>query len=113
MGNHSNQFFKDDHSDWEHMWEGIHRKIIGYDDRLMLVRVKFSKGTEAPSHQHPHSQASLIAAGKFQVHIGKRTMLLSTGDGFYVPPDVVHSVTAVEDGEIVDSFSPIREDFLT
>ena len=113
MEHHSNQFFINDHSTWEHMWEGIQRKILGYDDRLMLVRVKFTKGTEAPSHQHPHSQASFIAKGKFKAQIGDQICILSAGDGFYVPPEVIHSVTAMEDGEIIDSFSPVREDFLT
>jgi len=109
----SNNYFRDPDTGWEKMWEGIHRKIIGYDQRLMLVKVKFDKGTVAPSHSHPHSQTAYIVEGKFDVIIGKEKRILSAGDGFYIPPGIVHSVVALEDGLVIDSFSPAREDFLT
>jgi hypothetical protein len=44
----NNIYFKDPEVEWEKMWEGIYRKIVGFDERLMLVKVKFDKGTEAP-----------------------------------------------------------------
>jgi quercetin dioxygenase-like cupin family protein len=107
-----NNYFNDSDAGWEKMWEGIHRKIIGYDERLMLVKVKFDKGAEAPSHQHPHSQTAYIAKGRFEVMIGEDKQILSAGDGFYIPPGVEHGVVALEDSLVIDSFSPAREDFL-
>jgi quercetin dioxygenase-like cupin family protein len=109
----SKRFFLDSGSSWEEVWPGITRKIIGYDDRLMLVKVKFVKGTEAPTHHHPHSQSSYIESGRFEVTIGNDKKVLGAGDGFYVAPDVVHSVIALEEGVVVDAFSPHREDFLS
>ncbi len=105
-------FFEDKASDWEEMWEGIQRKIIGYDEELMLVKVRFRKGTLAPAHNHFHSQSSFIANGRFEVQVGDESQILSTGDGFYIPPNAIHSVKALEDGLIIDSFSPARDDFL-
>jgi quercetin dioxygenase-like cupin family protein len=104
--------FKDEDHDWESMWEGIERKIIGYDTRLMTVKVKFSKGAVALLHHHPHSQSAYIVKGKFEVNIGKEKKTLSAGDGFYVPPGIEHSVVALEEGLVIDAFSPAREDFL-
>jgi quercetin dioxygenase-like cupin family protein len=109
----SKRFFYDSGSAWEKVWPGITRKVMGYDERLMLVKVKFTKGTEAPAHNHPHIQSSYIEFGRFEVTIGKERMLLNAGDGFFVPSDVMHSVVALEAGVIVDAFSPHREDFLT
>lgn len=108
----SKVFFKDKENGWETMWEGIERKIIGYDEKLMLVKVRFTKGTTAPAHHHVHSQVAYIAEGRFEVEIGDKTDILAAGDGFYIPSGVVHSVKALEDGLILDSFSPAREDFL-
>jgi len=104
--------FEDEAHEWESMWDGIARKIIGYDDGLMTVKVKFAKGAVAQAHHHPHSQSAYIARGKFEVNIGEVSKTLSAGDGFYVPPGVEHSVVALEEGLVIDAFSPAREDFL-
>jgi len=109
----SKSFFYDSDSAWEEVWPGITRKVIAYDDRLMLVKVKFDKGTVAPVHHHPHSQSSYIESGRFEVILGNEKKILKAGDGMYVPPDVLHSVIALEEGIVVDAFSPHREDFLT
>jgi quercetin dioxygenase-like cupin family protein len=108
----SELFFNDADTEWEVMWEGIRRKIMGYDGRLMLVKVKFEKGAVAPVHHHPHSQSAYIVEGEFEVEIGNQKKILSAGDGFYIPPDVAHGVIALESGVVIDSFSPVREDFL-
>lgn len=108
----SDVFFNDSATEWDVMWEGIRRKIMGFDGRLMLVKVKFEKGAVAPIHKHPHSQSAYIVEGKFDVIIGDHRTILSAGDGFYIPPDVEHGVTAIEAGLVLDSFSPAREDFL-
>ena len=112
MAIESKRFFRDQGSDWEEVWPGITRKIIGYDDRLMLVKVRFVREAEAPAHDHPHSQCSYIESGIFEVTIGNETKTLGPGDGFNVPSGVTHCVTAREAGVIVDAFSPHREDFL-
>ena len=112
MAIESKQFFGDTDSDWEEVWPGITRKIIGYDERLMLVKVRFVKEAEAPAHDHPHSQCSYIESGIFEVSIGDETKTLGPGDGCNVPSGITHRVTAREEGIIIDAFSPQREDFL-
>jgi len=108
----SKRIFKDSDSDWEEVWPGITRKILGYDERLMLVKVRFAEGAEAPAHDHPHSQCSYIESGLFEVTIGSEKTMLGAGDGFNVPSGITHSVTALEAGALIDAFSPHREDFL-
>lgn len=108
----SQNFFEDEHHAWESMWEGIKRKIIGYDGRLMTIKVKFEQGAVAQPHHHPHSQSAYIVKGKFEVIIGETKKILSAGDGFYVPSGTEHSVVALEEGLVIDAFSPAREDFL-
>ena len=112
MAIESKRFFTDPGSDWEEVWPGITRKIIGYDDRLMLVKVLFVKGAEAPAHDHPHSQSSYIESGIFEVSVDGETKTLGPGDGFNIPSGITHAVTAREEGVIIDAFSPHREDFL-
>jgi len=107
-----NLFFNTQKMDWEELGGGVSRQIMGYDDKIMLVKVKFEKGSIGKPHEHFHSQTSYVAAGTFEANIGGNIQLLSEGDSFYVPPSVVHGVLCLETGILVDVFSPVRQDFL-
>ena len=39
---------------WEYAGDGIVRQIMGYDEHLMMVKVKFDQGAIGTLHQHPH-----------------------------------------------------------
>ena len=97
---------------WETVGEGVKRKIMGYDDKIMLVHVAFDKGGIGPMHQHHHSQVTHVASGVFEVTIDGKTQTLKTGDNFYIPTNVLHGAICIEAGELIDVFSPIREDFM-
>lgn len=98
---------------YEPVAPGVKRKIMGYDERLMLVRVEFEKGGIGALHSHYHSQISSIESGIFEVEIGAEKKVLKTGDAFYIPPNVVHGVVCLEQGVLIDMFSPMREDFVS
>lgn len=98
--------------DWEDLGGGVQRQILGYDAELMMVRVRFAADAVGLLHYHPHRQATLVESGCFRVEIGDEIRELRAGDGFFVPPDVVHGVVAMEAGVLVDVFTPAREDFL-
>ena len=97
---------------WEQVWPGIERQMMGYDDRIMLVNVKFKRGAIGQTHKHPHSQTTYVVNGSFEVTIGDEKKVLNAGDGFYVPPQIMHGAICLEDGILIDVFSPHREDFL-
>ncbi|MEM7485510.1 MAG: cupin domain-containing protein [Bacteroidota bacterium] len=97
---------------WEKVGEGVERQIMGYDDKIMLVNVKFDKGGIGPMHEHYHSQVTYVVSGSFELTIGDETKILNGGDSFYIPPHVMHGAICLEDGFLIDVFSPIREDFM-
>ncbi|MET7027948.1 cupin domain-containing protein [Sediminicola luteus] len=108
----SKEFLIGDEIAWETVGEGVQRQIMGYDDKIMLVNVKFAKGGIGPMHEHYHSQVTYVVSGKFEMTIGKETRILKGGDSFYIPPHVMHGAICIEDGVLIDVFSPIREDFM-
>lgn len=108
----SKEFLITDEIEWETVDEGVKRKIMGYDDTIMLVHVAFEKGGVGPMHQHHHSQVTYVSAGQFDVTIGGKTQRLKTGDSFFIPTNVLHGAICIEKGELIDVFSPIREDFM-
>lgn len=108
----SKEFIIADEMDWEVVGEGIKRKIMGYDDNIMLVHVQFSKGSIGYVHEHYHSQTTYVVSGEFKVTIGDEDRVLKAGDSFYIPPHKPHGAVCLSDGVLVDVFSPIREDFM-
>jgi quercetin dioxygenase-like cupin family protein len=98
--------------EWQDLGDGIKRQVFGYDDRIMMVKVKFEQGAVGVLHQHPHIQVSYVESGVFEASIADQKKILRQGDGFYVTPDAIHGVVCMEAGILVDVFSPHREDFL-
>jgi quercetin dioxygenase-like cupin family protein len=97
---------------WEQVDEGVERKIIGYDELLMMVCVRFKKAAVGNLHHHIHRQISYVQAGSFEVTIDGEKKILKQGDCFFVAPDLVHGVIALEEGVLVDVFTPARRDFM-
>jgi quercetin dioxygenase-like cupin family protein len=97
--------------DWQKMGEGIHRKMYGYNDHLMLVRIKFDEGAVGELHKHFHTQISYVESGKFEMQIGSEKKVLMQGDGYYVPPETLHCCKCLESGTLIDVFNPRRLDF--
>ena len=109
----SDVFIKDSDLAWEQVGDGVRRKIMAYDNQIMLVKAEFAQGGIGPLHNHFHSQVTYVESGVFEVSIGEETKTLRTGDAFYIPPHVPHGAVALEGGVLVDVFSPIREEFMT
>jgi quercetin dioxygenase-like cupin family protein len=97
---------------WDVTGEGVQRQVLGHGTDLMVVRVEFKAGAIGALHQHPHRQATYVASGRFDVTIGGETAMLVAGDCFYAPTNVMHGVRALEDGALIDVFTPVRQDFL-
>ena len=97
---------------WESVDNGVERKILGYDEQLMMVNVRFEKGAVGTLHHHVHRQISYVQSGRFEVSIDGIKKILEQGDCFFVAPDLEHGVIALEKGMLVDIFTPARKDFL-
>ena len=100
------------HAPWETVAEGVRRQILGHGPDLMLVRVEFRKGAVGVIHHHPHRQVTYVVRGSFDAEVGNEKQRLAAGDCFFVTADVPHGVVALEDGTLIDVFTPAREDFL-
>lgn len=98
--------------EWEELGGGVSRKFLGHDNQIMMVQVKFEKGALGTPHHHFHTQATYCAAGKFEFTVGGEKKVVTAGDGIYMEPNILHSAVCLEEGILIDVFSPIREDFM-
>jgi quercetin dioxygenase-like cupin family protein len=91
---------------------GVTRQVLAERPELMVVAFTFAEGGEGLRHSHPHVQATFVRAGRFTFEVGGTRFEVGPGDAFVVPPDVVHSCRCLASGELIDTFSPRRDDFL-
>jgi quercetin dioxygenase-like cupin family protein len=98
--------------EWEQVATGVKRKIMAYDDKLMLVKVAFETGGVGSLHHHYHSQITHVESGVFEIEIDAEKKILKQGDAFYIPPNIIHGAVCLEAGVLIDVFSPMREDFI-
>lgn len=96
----------------EELGDGIARQILGYGPEIMIVRVWFEEGAVGQVHAHHHSQSTYVESGKFEVFIDGEKRVLEAGDSFYIAPHLDHGAVCLEAGVLIDTFSPLREDFL-
>ena len=109
----SNIFIEDDTMAWEIVAPGVKRKIMGYDQHLMVLKIAFESGGVGAVHSHFHTQVTHIESGLFEVEVNGIKKKLRAGDGFFIPPNVPHGIVCLEAGTLIDAFSPLREDFLS
>lgn len=105
-------FCYESQTSWQTMGDGLRRQILGYDNQIMVVKIEAKSGAEGATHSHFHAQSTFIASGKFEFTVDGEVSILCAGDGVYLPPNSIHGFKCIEDGVVVDNFSPMREDFV-
>ncbi|HCC53102.1 MAG TPA: cupin domain-containing protein [Porphyromonadaceae bacterium] len=112
MQKESSNFQYEDQIQWQHPDKGVSRQIMAYNDDIMMVKVKFETGAVGAPHTHPHTQATYVASGVFEFTTDGETKTIKAGDGVYIKPNVLHGCKCLEEGLLIDTFSPMRADFL-
>ena len=91
---------------------GVSRRILAEDKDMMAVEVSFEKGAVGAVHTHPHVQISYVLKGKFEANMNGEKTIISEGDTYYTIPNLPHGVVCLEEGVLLDIFTPRRDDFL-
>ncbi|HZL11753.1 MAG TPA: cupin domain-containing protein [Prolixibacteraceae bacterium] len=96
--------------------EGLERRNI-YTPNLMTVIVDFSDGPWAeaePFHSHPHEQTSYVAEGEIIFYCeGEQEQQLQAGDMFAATSGKKHTIRLLSPtARLIDSFNPIRREFI-
>ena len=90
---------------------GLRRQVMSYSKSLMLVRHTMTKGWVGALHSHPHEQMVYVVHGKLIFEHPGGKFEVTSGESFIVPGDVQHQASALEDSEVLDVFTPMREDY--
>ena len=91
---------------------GVTRRILAHGGKMMAVEVKFEQGAIGPMHNHPHEQLTYVLSGEFEFTIGDEKHIVTAGDTLYKQPHIMHGCVCLKPGTLLDTFTPVREDFL-
>ena len=91
---------------------GVRRRVLAYQDQLMIVEVVFETGGVGTVHTHPHCQNTYVKSGRFRFTIDGKDVEVGPGDTIAFPPDIPHGTLCLEAGTLLDMFAPMREDFI-
>jgi quercetin dioxygenase-like cupin family protein len=90
---------------------GVSRRYLTAE-RTTIARFHLSRGAVVPAHSHEHEQVSYVVSGALRFVVGGEEMLVRAGEALQIPSWAEHRVEVLEDTEVIDVFSPIRQDWI-
>ncbi|RZU41945.1 cupin domain-containing protein [Edaphobacter modestus] len=90
---------------------GMRRQVLANTDQLMLIRHFFDADWVGGRHSHPHHQLVYVISGAIRVDVDGKVFDARAGDSFIVDGGVEHQASALEASEVLDVFTPTREDY--
>jgi quercetin dioxygenase-like cupin family protein len=96
--------------------DGVERRLV-HASNLMMVVIDFKNGPWSepePPHHHVHEQTTYVAEGEIIFFCeGEQEQRLKAGDMFWVPSNKRHTIQLLSTHvKLIDSFNPIREEFI-
>ena len=90
---------------------GIRRRFLTAE-RVTIARFNLSAGAVVPAHAHENEQVSYVVRGALRFFVDGQETVVRTGEALQIPSRAEHRVEVIEDTEVIDVFSPVREDWL-
>ncbi|WP_368028546.1 cupin domain-containing protein [Bacteroides hominis] len=98
------------------VFKGVSLDSLAVGEKSMVTKMNYVKGNFATTHQHPHEQCGYVISGEYRLKVEtpeeEIDVLLHVGDSYAIPGNTPHSFEVLEGGEVVDVFTPQREDYL-
>jgi quercetin dioxygenase-like cupin family protein len=93
-------------------FKGVNFDVLAVGDKTMVTKMNFEEGNKVPFHWHPNEQCGYIVSGQYLLNIEGETDILTHGDSYVIPENIVHALEVIEKGTIIDFFTPPRKDYL-
>ena len=90
---------------------GIHRRTLVYNENMMLCHFILDKDSKVPLHAHKEHQIGYVIKGKLQFFTENDEFFAGKGDSYAFKSNEKHGANIIEDSEVIDVFSPSREDY--
>lgn len=93
-------------------FKGVKLDSLAVGEKSMVTKMNYVVGNYATEHTHPHEQCGYVISGRYLITVKDDEFILESGDSYAIPGNVPHSFKVLESGEVIDVFTPHREDYL-
>ncbi len=94
------------------IFKGVDLDSLAVGEKSMVTKMNYVAGNYATEHSHPQEQCGYVISGRYLMTVENNEFILEAGDSYAVPGNVRHSFKVLEAGEVIDVFTPHREDYL-
>jgi len=91
---------------------GVNFEVLAVGKESMVTKMLFKAFDFAPFHKHPNEQNGYVISGRYKLIFDNKEYLIAGGDSYSIPANMEHSMEIIEPGEIIDVFTPVRQDYL-
>ena len=92
--------------------KGIFRTTMAYTDNAMLCQFNMKKGAKVPLHNHPAEQIGYLISGRIKFNqADDKFFIAEPGCGYAFGPMEYHGAEVLEDSEVIECFSPARDEY--
>jgi quercetin dioxygenase-like cupin family protein len=81
-------------------------------ERITLAKISLKKGCVVPAHNHDNEQLTTVMTGALKFFIAGEEIIVRAGETLVIPAGLLHGAEAVEDTDVIDVFSPLRDDWI-
>ena len=96
-------------------FKGVNLDSLAVGEKSMVTKMNYVAGNFATLHSHPHEQCGYVISGRYRLIVDgdeKIDVVMEPGDTYAIPGNTPHSFEVLEGGEVIDVFTPQREDYL-
>ena len=86
--------------------------VLAIGPKSMVTKMNFEAGDSVPFHSHPNEQSGYVVSGKYLLKLKDGVHFLTQGDSYAIPENTEHALEVIEKGNIIDFFTPPRQDYL-
>ncbi len=94
------------------VFKGVSLDSLALGEKSQVTKMNYEADNYASPHQHPNEQSGYVISGRYELTIGNKTYELTAGDTYSIPCNRIHSLKVIEAGNVIDVFTPPREDYI-
>jgi len=91
---------------------GVDFVVLSHGPESMVTKMLYKKEDNVPFHKHPNEQSGYVISGKYRIVFESIDQVIGPGDSYSIPRNIAHRLEIIAPGEVLDFFTPPREDYL-
>ena len=91
------------------VFKGVSLDSLALDEKSQVTKMNYVVGNYASPH---HEQSGYVISGRYELTLDGEKYELQAGDTYVIPGNRIHSFRVIETGEVIDVFTPPRQDYI-